>query len=376
MQDLAAVREAFTDPKEFWSSPLYRRLSSVVAADPFLVGLAANARAGQGPTFAFFGAVHTLLLAGTEHPLADYYPSLRGESALPAPDAGPALTAFAHEHADEIRRLLQARLVQTNHVQRAVGLRLGLAAVAPQVDNTPVHLLEIGSSAGLVLRQHAYGYHLGGRSFGDRRSPVQLTTEWRSTAPVPDLDVVPVTASTTGIDLNPMNPADEDDRRWLEALVWPENRQQAELLRTAWTRRSTASGDADRRRGRSLPSMGGRSTCRPAAGRVPLRDTHARPGPTTPVVRRRDQRRRRRRPAVPHRDRRRRACDHRPERPHGPALPRRRTPGLGSTRMTTVDGSSASPEQGIEPAISLPLQDRAAGRRVRQSDSKRRFSRV
>jgi len=233
MQDLAAVREAFTDPKEFWSSPLYRRLSSVVAADPFLVGLAANARAGQGPTFAFFGAVHTLLLAGTEHPLADYYPSLRGESALPAPDAGPALTAFAHEHADEIRRLLQARLVQTNHVQRAVGLRLGLAAVAPQVDNTPVHLLEIGSSAGLVLRPHAYGYHLGGRSFGDRRSPVQLTTEWRSTAPVPDLDVVPVTASTTGIDLNPMNPADEDDRRWLEALVWPENRQQAELLRTA-----------------------------------------------------------------------------------------------------------------------------------------------
>ena len=125
MQNLADVRAAFIDPEGFWSSPLYRRLSSVVAANPFLVEVAANARAGQGPTFAFFGAVHALLLSGTDHDVADYYPSVRGESARPPDeDAGAALTAFVHEHAERIGRLLQSRLVRTNHVQRAVGLRL------------------------------------------------------------------------------------------------------------------------------------------------------------------------------------------------------------------------------------------------------------
>jgi hypothetical protein len=181
----------------------------------------------------FFGAVHAVLLAGAEHVLANYYPSVRGASARPPEGAGPHFVAFVHEHADEIRELVRHRLVQTNHVQRAVGLRLGLAVVSEHGGTAPVHLLEIGSSAGLVLRHSAYGYHLGGRSFGDPRAAVQLTTHWRSSEPPPDLDAVPVVASTTGVDLNPLDPASEDDRRWLEALVWPENRDQADLLRSA-----------------------------------------------------------------------------------------------------------------------------------------------
>ena len=233
-QDPAAVRAAFVAPREFWSSPLYRRLSAVVAADPFLVGLAAHARAGQGPTFAFFGAVHSVLLGGAQHELADYYPSLRGDSARPPDDgADRALVAFAHEHADELRDILRTRLVQTNHVQRAVGLRLGLAAVAPHVGARPVHLLEVGSSAGLVIRQARYGYRLGGESFGDRTAAIQLVADWRSDRPVPDLDAVPAIASTTGVDLNPLDPENAHDRRWLEALVWPENREQTKLMRAA-----------------------------------------------------------------------------------------------------------------------------------------------
>lgn len=234
MQDVADVRAAFVDPVEFWSSPLYRRMSSVVAGDPFLLGLAAHARPGQVPTFAFFGAVHFLLLSGAPHPLGDYYPSVRGESARPPDDdVGAALSTFARDHLVTIRRLLETRLVQTNHVQRAVGLRLGLAAVAAQVGDARVHLLEVGSSAGLVLRHDRYAYHLGNRTYGDRSSPVHLVTEWRSDEGVPDLDAMPRIASTTGIDLNPLDPTSQRDRLWLEALVWPEDRQKAELLRAA-----------------------------------------------------------------------------------------------------------------------------------------------
>lgn len=233
VQSATTVRAAFTDPEEFWSSPLYRHLSDLVAGDDYLVEVAAHARAGQVPTFAFFGAIHGLLLAGAEHPLADFYASLRGERARPPAQAGPELVSFVRTHEAAIIDIVSGRLVQTNHVRRAVGLRLALASIATTVGDRPAHLLEIGSSAGLLMRQDRYGYQLGDRRFGDRDSPVQLSTEWRSADPVPDLDALPAIASTCGIDLHPLDPAVEADRRWLEALVWPEDREKAAQLHAA-----------------------------------------------------------------------------------------------------------------------------------------------
>jgi hypothetical protein len=39
--------------------------------------------------------------------------------------------------------------------------------------------------------------------------------------------------SRTGLDLNPINPADESDRRWLDALIWPEHVERRARLRSA-----------------------------------------------------------------------------------------------------------------------------------------------
>ncbi len=205
-----------------------------VAADDFLVRTAAHARPGQVPTFAFFAAVHAALLAGAEHQLAQYYPSVRGAQARP-PDEQLAATLadFTRTHLDAIVATLQTRLVQTNHVQRAVALRLGLATIRARTGGAAVHLLEIGASAGLLLRHDRYAYRLGDRNAGDRTSTVRLRCEWRSEVPTPDLDAIPPIASTTGIDLNPLDPNDPADRRWLEALVWPEDRDKAALLTAA-----------------------------------------------------------------------------------------------------------------------------------------------
>ena len=74
--DREHVREAFENPTEFTTSPLYRALSRTVAATDQLLGLAARGRPGQYPTFLFFGAVHLLLLRGADHPLARHYPSV------------------------------------------------------------------------------------------------------------------------------------------------------------------------------------------------------------------------------------------------------------------------------------------------------------
>jgi hypothetical protein len=231
--DLTALAACFAQTPEFATSPLYRSLAKTVAANPRLLRLAARGRPGQYPTFLFFGAVHALLLAGVDHELAGYFPSIVGTDARPPDDAaGPALADFCATFEPELAALIETRLVQTNVVKRALALQLGLAAIG-RTGTAPVHLVEVGASAGLLLRFDRYGYTLGGRSFGDKRSPVQIAAEWRGEAAPPDLDTVPPLASVTGIDLHPLDARDADDCRWLEALVWPENRAEADLLQRA-----------------------------------------------------------------------------------------------------------------------------------------------
>ena len=45
--------------------------------------------------------------------------------------------------------------------------------------------------------------------------------------------MLPPVASLLGVDLNPLDVLDCDARRWLEALVWPENHRQRALLSAA-----------------------------------------------------------------------------------------------------------------------------------------------
>lgn len=237
MTELAALADRFARAQEFTSSPLYQALARIVAGDPVLLGLAARAPRGQQPTFLLFGAIHALLLGGAEHELAGFYPSIVGKSAArPPADAGPALMSFGRTYAAEIAEIVETRLVQTNNVKRSLALRLGLACVARRLaPGEPVHLVEVGASAGIHLRCDRYGYRLGGRTFGDPTSPVQVDSRWRSQRAVPDLDVVPPLCHVIGIDLHPLDATDGGDKRWLEALVWPENTHEQELLRRALT---------------------------------------------------------------------------------------------------------------------------------------------
>jgi hypothetical protein len=230
--ELASVAQRFAYTPEFASSPLYQSLAQTVARTPALLRLAARGRPGQYPTFLFFAAVHALLLAGADHRLARFYPSIVGDSAHPPDEAGPALIDFCAAFEPALATLIQTRLVQTNVVKRALALRLGLAAVGHLV-TAPVHLVEVGASAGLLLRCDRYGYTLGDRHFGDPRSPVHIAAAWRGDVAAPDLDALPTLASVTGVDLHPLDARAADDQRWLEALVWPENRHEADLLRRA-----------------------------------------------------------------------------------------------------------------------------------------------
>jgi hypothetical protein len=230
--DRERARAAFSRPTEFTTSPLYRSLSQTVAASESLLRLASLGQPGQYPTFLFFGAVHLLLLAGADHPLARYYPSIAGDQALPPDGAGPALISFGAQFEAELGETISTRLVQTSHVQRSLGLRLGLSVIASELAG-PAHVIEVGASAGLNLGFARYGYQVGGRRFGDATSPVQVRAELHGSVPLPDLDLLPPVASLLGVDLHPVDATDPDARAWLEALVWPENRGQRDLLAAA-----------------------------------------------------------------------------------------------------------------------------------------------
>ena len=213
-------------------SPLYVALSAIVATDPDLLELASHAPAGQPPPNLLFAAVHYLLEAQREHPLAVYYPSVGGPGAVDD-ELGAAFRRFCAANRDEIARLMRTRLVQTNEVRRSACLLPAFAAVADDAGGASLALIEIGPSAGLNLLFDLYAYDYGaGLNAGAEHSTVRLDCDARGTLQPRDV-VLPKVASRIGIDINPLDVGDERDVRWLRALIWPEHEDRRRLLEAA-----------------------------------------------------------------------------------------------------------------------------------------------
>jgi len=223
------ARHFAAGPSIFGTSPLYRSLCQTVAEDRSILELLTERQPGQQASYLFFGAVHYLLLSGARHPLAVYYPSLVGPPAADPVDAGPTLRDFCRVYRDALAELIRTRLVQTNVVKRSAALRAALHAVRSRCGR-PVHLIEVGASAGIHLHVDRYRYLIGDRTFGPRDAAITIETEWRGPESPPGLDDVPPIASRIGIDLNPVQVTDPGERLWLRALVWPENQHEASLL--------------------------------------------------------------------------------------------------------------------------------------------------
>ena len=208
-------------------SPLYALLSETVANDPSLLDLAAHAAPGQPAPNLFFAAVQYLLMAQPGEPLAAAYPALAATRPRPL-DTSALFATFCNSHVSEIIDLLQHRLVQTNEVRRSAVLLPAFAQVGRRTGQ-PLGLIEIGPSAGLNLLFDRFWYDYGlGRTAGDPASVVHLDSDWQGNSPPPD--ELPAIASRCGIDLNPLDVRNDDDVRWLRALIWPEHDDRRQLL--------------------------------------------------------------------------------------------------------------------------------------------------
>jgi hypothetical protein len=174
-------------------SPLYEDLANGVAADAGLLRLLVELPSIKRQPNLLLGAVRYLY--GTP---SHYEP----------------FATLVRDHWDTVQEMILTHSTQTNEVARCATL-LPLLAGLPQ----PLALLEVGASAGLCLLLDRYRYDFGGQAVGPGDSPVVLHCEARGPTPVPA--TVPEVVWRAGLDLNPLDVADPDATRWLEALVWP-----------------------------------------------------------------------------------------------------------------------------------------------------------
>lgn len=159
-------------------------------------------------------AVHRWVLLGELPQLSSHYPSVGG--CLPPDGAWPKFCRACLERGRELQQLLD-RPCQTNEVGRSAALLGGFLLVAEET-GLPLRLLELGTSAGLLLRWDHY------------RDAAWMPGMFAVPPPL-DGDVSVVERS--GCDLEPIDPTISEGSLTLRSCVWPDHLQQLGMLEEA-----------------------------------------------------------------------------------------------------------------------------------------------
>ena len=199
---------------------------------------------GQSPIFEEWA----LGVAGDPHvlelidglPLQKRQPNLVFATAriLGAPVGGyPAFRAWLTEHWPDVACEAERRMTQTNEPRRCAALLPALARI-----DGPLALLELGASAGLCLYPDRYSYRYGDRDWLHPTlgpSSVRIETAVDNAVTESASQWIPVRMPNivwrAGIDLHPLDVRNDEDVRWLETLVWPEQVDRLERIRSAIT---------------------------------------------------------------------------------------------------------------------------------------------
>jgi hypothetical protein len=162
------------------------------------------------------GALHAAVLMSRDEALAQEYPPACVEWDMAR--VMKEVRALVARDSAFFRAFLQSP-PQTNETRRAMALLPAFLSVGAKAQ--PLHMLELGASAGLNLSWDKFAYRTPNWSWGSSRAdaPV-IDTEWRGAAPA---WLGPRSVATrTGCDLNPVDVRDGDQRTRLRAYVWPD----------------------------------------------------------------------------------------------------------------------------------------------------------
>lgn len=180
---LAVMFARFAEYEFRASSPRYTLLAETVAGEPELARPLLAAPGPQRRAILYFAAVQYLLrTVAPGHPLAGYLPTFGGHYP-PGPGMVAAFVDFVTSHAEQLARICATRMTQTNEPRRTALLRPAFGRAAEWLGGRSLALVELGTSAGLLLLPDRYGYRYTGgghtRRYGRPDAPPALVrTAW------------------------------------------------------------------------------------------------------------------------------------------------------------------------------------------------------
>ena len=211
-------------------SALYESWCLQLIGDEQLLNLATNIPVDQPKPNLFFASVQYLSYKKHD-PLIRFFqetPSIDFEASF------FQLKRFCRSYERELIELFQIKLVQTNEVNRASYL-YPIFSLIYEKEKKPLTLIEIGTSAGLLLNVDQYRYEVNEQgkiiTYGAVKSQLTIHAKNLGT-PLPKLNG-PVVKNRIGFDLNCLNLQNEEDLKWLQALIWPEQKGRIQNLQLA-----------------------------------------------------------------------------------------------------------------------------------------------
>lgn len=161
----------------------------------------------------FAGALNAAVIGARAPEMAALYPAPGRAWSMDA--VWPAALAFLARERDWVIDFLR-QAPQTNETRRTIAL---LPAFLELAQYGPLHVREVGASAGLNLNWDRFGYRTQDWTLGDQSGCV-IDTEWRGRAP--RLDAKIEVASRAGCDVHPLDIRDDAAFRRLKAYIWPD----------------------------------------------------------------------------------------------------------------------------------------------------------
>lgn len=203
-------------PEDRERHPFYAELCDRLGDDQLGLTLLAEVRATQRNPMLILAALQLLALRG-HGVLGPLYERVRrGEPVEVKLDVETVLEVL-HDAPELVRGELW-RSTQTNEPGRSAVIQALVSELAR--GRRRINVIEVGSSAGINL--HFERFHV--REVDDHDA---LTLVCRDLGGVCERTLAPI-ARRVGIDPNPLNLADVDDRQWLKACLWPEDRRRHE----------------------------------------------------------------------------------------------------------------------------------------------------
>jgi len=200
-------------------SPFTQRLLECAADDIQADGLIARLyklrsdwRREDAAPLRLAGALHARARDGLDRTLGALYPVPDRSWDISAIWA-QAMRAVAKDPQHFVSFLQRAP--QTNETARSIALLPAFLELGK--DGAPLHMLELGASAGLNLYWDKFEYDARGWSWRGGRGP-RITTQWEGSAPtyLGPLNV----ASRAGCDLQPLDIRNAGERARLRAYIW------------------------------------------------------------------------------------------------------------------------------------------------------------